>query len=374
MKILYIITQADGGGAQNYVLTLAKSFQGAVAAGNEAGEMFEQAEQEGIKIIRLKYLKRNIHPFYDVMAIFEIRKLIKNFDPDIVHLNSSKAGFVGSLAGAFLFHPVKIVFTAHGFIFNEPFSPSVKKIYLYLEKFASLFRDHIICVSLNDYNSAIAHHLVKKNKLSTIYNGLDPINFLNKSEARTKLGLPQDKLILGCVANFYKTKGLDVLIKAIAMMSEEVKTKFFTVIIGGGPEEQNISAKIQEYKLENCITLQGKIKGANTYLKAFDFFVLPSRKEGFPFVLLEAMQAGLPIVASGAGGIPEALADAEYLVKPSDPQELCQMLTKMITNYFLYGIGYFETLTHKAQIRSALFSQQKMLEDTKKVYDSLLKK
>ena len=137
MKILYLITQADGGGAQNYVLSQAKHFHGIIAAGNEATELFEAAHSFGLETYCLEHLKREISPLSDLRAILEIRELIKNLRPDIVHLNSTKAGFLGSLACWNL--KVKVIFTAHGFIFLEPMSWLKKSFYMALEKLAQEF-------------------------------------------------------------------------------------------------------------------------------------------------------------------------------------------------------------------------------------------
>ena len=132
MRILYVITQADGGGAQKYTLALAKHFNGAIAAGNEAERLFIDAQRAGLKTFELTHLKRNINLWHDVLAVWEIRKLIKSYNPDIVHLNSSKAGILGSFAC--IGTKAKMIFTAHGFVFNEPLSLPVKNFYLLWKK------------------------------------------------------------------------------------------------------------------------------------------------------------------------------------------------------------------------------------------------
>src|SRR5512135_3762816 len=98
MKILYIITQADGGGAQKYTLALARHFGGTVAAGSEAGQLFDDARSLQLTAYGLRHLKRSINPWHDFLACVEIRQLVKNTNPDIVHLNSTKAGILGSFA------------------------------------------------------------------------------------------------------------------------------------------------------------------------------------------------------------------------------------------------------------------------------------
>src|SRR6185436_2761697 len=98
MKILYIITQADGGGAQKYTLDLARHFNGAIAAGDEATKLLDAAKADGLKTYPLKHLKRDINLWHDFLAMWEIRALIDSIKPDIVHLNSTKAGILGSFA------------------------------------------------------------------------------------------------------------------------------------------------------------------------------------------------------------------------------------------------------------------------------------
>ena len=380
MKILYIITQADGGGAQKYVLALAKHFDGVIAAGDEASKLFDEAKRAGLAVYPLQHLKRNIHPWHDLLAIYEIQRLVKILKPDTVHLNSTKAGFLGSvgakLAGA------KVVFTAHGFRYLEPLSHSARAFYLAIEKLAGDFRDFIITVSGFDKKSALANNLIKPDKISTIHNGIPQIDFLTKEKARSILGLPlfskegggSYNFIFGTVANFYKTKGLDVLIDAVSLLplgegpGMRIKDDVLFVIIGNGQDFENCKLKIKNLGLESNFKLLGQVPEARTVLKAFDAFILPSRKEGFPFAILEASQAGLPIIATNVGGIPEALGDAGILIEPKNPHALKEAIEKLYEDAQLRKV-----LSQKALERSKLFTEEKMFEQTKKVYESLMK-
>lgn len=367
MKILYVITQADGGGAQKYTLALAEAFGGTIAAGNEAKRLFVDAKALGIKCVELSYLKRAINPFYDIMAVWELRKLMQEERPDIVHLNSSKAGILGSFAA--IGTKTKIVFTAHGFVFNELLPKAVKMFYLALEKIASGYRDHIIAVSNVDRQSALDNKLIDAKKITTVYNGLPQVPFLSLELARKELGLDENKIIVGSTSNFYRTKGLDILIDAVALMDEETKSKIQVAIIGEGPERKNLEVKIKNFRLENCVTLAGNISDVNKYLKAFDIFVLPSRKEGFPFAILEAMQAGLPIIATNVGGIPESLGDAGILIAPENPKALAGAMQSLLTD-----LPKQKDLAQKALQRSKLFTEEKMLAETEKAYELVMEK
>ncbi len=392
MKILYIITQADGGGAQNYTLALAKHFNGAIAAGhragsdsasNEAGKLFIDAQRAGLKTFELKHLKRRIDPWQDVLAVWEIRELIKTYEPDIVHLNSSKAGILGSFAAMGL--KKKTVFTAHGFIFNETLPWSIKSLYLSLEKTASSFRDFIITVSDADRSSALEYNLIAPEKIQIVHNGIGPIDFFTADEARGALNLSpvplplplgegrgegfKGKLTFGTVASFYKTKGLDVLLQAIAVLGKETRDKCQFVIIGDGPERRELELRIMNYELGNNVTLLGKISEAGRYLKAFDCLIMPSRKEGFPYALLEAIQAGLPIIATNVGGIPEALGNAGILIDPENPQALTEAIVKIADDQEKRSV-----LSRLARERASLFTEEKMFAETEEVYKLLIKK
>jgi glycosyltransferase involved in cell wall biosynthesis len=376
MKILYIITQADGGGAQNYTLALAKHFNGAIAAGhragsdsasNEAGKLFIDAQRAGLKTFELKHLKRKIDPWQDVLAVWEIRELIKTYEPDIVHLNSSKAGILGSFAAIGL--KKKTVFTAHGFIFNELLSTGVKNFYLSLEKIASGYRDHIITVSEADRKSALKIGLIKADKITTIHNGIGQINFLPRDDAKKQLNLFADKFIFGCVANFYKTKGVGILIDAVSMLNDEIKNHCQFIVIGDGSEFENFKLKIENLHLQGNIKLLGKMENASKYLHAFDCLIMPSRKEGLPYALLEAMQAGLPIIATNVGGIPEALGDAGILIDPENPQALAEAIVKIADDQEKRSV-----LSRLARERASLFTEEKMFAETEEVYKLLIKK
>ena len=368
-KILFIITQADGGGAQRYTLSLAKYFHGQIAAGTENNQLFEEANKLGITTYPLNHLKRNINPWHDMLSFFQIYNLVKKTKPDIVHLNSTKAGVIGSVAAKLA--GSKVIFTAHGFRFLEPLSPTSRYLYLCLEKIASYFRDFTITVSDFDRHAALENKITNENKITTIHNGLKTLEFLPALSARLNLKLNKDQFIFGTIANLYHTKGLDVLVEAIAMLPKVSLKKTQWVIIGFGDQaiHSNLTKLINKHDLTNSVKLLGKIENGFRYLKAFNAYVLPSRKEGFPYALLEAAQAGLPIVATKVGGIPEAFEGEVLLVEPENPYALSQAMHMVIADEQTRN-----DLSKKSLERSKEFTETKMLEQTEKVYEKVIKK
>lgn len=322
------------------------------AVASEPNENFAKILKEnGVEFSPIKRLQRSINPFSDLFAFFEIYSLIKSQKPDIVHLHSSKAGVLGALAGRFaLLHPFgasdgqagakKIIFTAHGWVFNEQLPWFKKWLYILISRFAALFQGAIICVSEYDKTAALKYKIAPANKLFVIHNGIDfeKLNFLDINTARealqktTRHSPLTTHYLIGTVANLYKNKAIDVLIEAAKLLQDSTpRQNFAFLVIGEGKERENLESRIKNYELKDKFFLVGSVAEAWKYLKAFDIFVLPSLKEGFPYVILEAMAAGLPIVASRTGGIPEMIVGGEsgLLITPGDAKELADAILKL---------------------------------------------
>jgi glycosyltransferase involved in cell wall biosynthesis len=371
MKILYVITQADSGGAQKYVLELAKAFRGEIATGAEKGGLLTEAADANISVYRLYHLQRSIDPLNDIPALYDLIRLVRQTRPDIVHLNSSKAGVLGSFIKPFT--KAKIVYTAHGFVFNEPLSSPVRWFYEFMEQWASKYRDYIIAVSEKDRQSALDHRIIHPHKISVIHNGIPQIKFLNKTSARQYLGLPLEKTIIGTIANFYPAKGIDILIEAASRLDQKKREQLYFAVIGDGYERIKYERLIKKYGLENSFKLLGHRELASHYLLGFDIFTLPSRKEGFPFAILEAMQAGLPIVATDVGGVREALGDAGVIIPAEQPDTLIRTITEMLyTNNPDHGLQALRQFSQKALERSQNFTAERMIEQTEKIYNFLI--
>jgi len=339
-KIIYLVTQSDFGGAQKYVFELASNlppdqYKIIVAAGSEGdGELFSRlADFANIKTIKLKNLKRLPSILGALRAIKEIEKLLFAEKPDILHLNSSAAGVLGSLAAKKYKNktclPLRVIYTAHGWAFSEP-GFLKQKIYLFLEKITAKYKDIFIVLSEKDKQAALQNKIAPQEKIIKIYNGIDSakIKFLEKPESRKILGVSP---ALGTIANFYKTKGLGYLIEAMYILRQQNKD-IALAVIGEGPERKNLEKQIVKYNLEKNISLLGKKTKASQYLKALDIFVLPSVKEGFPFVILEAMSAEIPIIATTVGAIPEILENetSGILVEPKNPKALAQTIMTLL--------------------------------------------
>lgn len=324
-KIFYIITKGNWGGAQRYVYDLSTSlpkdkFDVLVIHGQ--GEILgNRLEAEGVKTLKMPEMERDINIFSEIVIFFKLLKIFFNEKPDIVHLNSSKAGGLGALAARLSFTP-KIIFTVHGWPFNENVSLLSKLTRRFLSYLTVFLSTKTITISKEDYKQAPF-------KTVLIHNAIKDIDFKDRDSARNFLSeltkAPKDKVWIATISELHKNKGLEYLIQAVSKLKERP----IVFIIGGGEEKKNLSELIEKLNLEKNIFLMGFIKNASMYLKAFDIFTLTSIKEGYPYVLLEAGLAELPVIGSNISGIRDIIdSESGVLVEREKISEAIEKLLK----------------------------------------------
>ncbi len=335
-KILHIITKAAWGGPQVYVYDLlyeakTRGFETGIMYSTE-GELSDKISLLSITRIHVPLFEQKVGLWGNVRIIFTLQKILRKERPDIVHIHSSKAGVVGSLAARLARIP-KIIFTAHGWLHNESYPEWQKILFRFLEWLTILFSTNIITVS--ETTHAQAPDFLLSKKVSTIKNGLDTFSMYGKENARVALHLPfpPQAFVFGTIADLHKNKGLDILIHAFAQIHKQYPhTKL--CIVGGGEERASLEKVISQEKLTQDIILLGHVQNAKEYLKAFTVFVLPSRTEALGYALLEAGIAKIPCIASRIGGIPEIIEHQKtgLLVSKEDVRELSLALSFAVTN------------------------------------------
>ncbi|MDP3729364.1 MAG: glycosyltransferase [bacterium] len=373
-KILYIITKADVGGAQKYVRDLSSSLNSAV---------FETKVLYGGQDI--KWLSNKVQFFLlnDLRALFELKNIFKREQPHIIHLNSSKAGVIGALAAALYnrtaspIKKAKVIFTAHGWVFNPTNAIifPIRLLYILFHKCAAIFQDAIICVSAYDYALAKKYCIAPERKLVTINNGIDQnLKFLDSETAKKEIikklstlrfALSVDCQWIGSIGRLVKEKNYQTLIRAASLIPNAY---FF--IIGEGNEREMLNQQLKTNNLQQRFFLIDPAGEDARYLKAFDIFVMSSIKEGFPYILLEAMSAELPIVITQTGGMSEMITHNEngFTVEQKNPEALSGAITTLIKNKDIahqFAKKAQRTLQEK-------FTLKKMTRTTSALYQSLL--
>jgi glycosyltransferase involved in cell wall biosynthesis len=374
-KILYIITKGNFGGAQRYVFDLATNlakdkFETIVALGE--GETLEKKLKDaGIRVIKIHALGRNMNFTKDIVSFFEIVKIIRNEKPDIVHLNSSKAGGIGALAvrirNLVSKSNTQAIFTGHGWAFNEERNIFSKAIIAILHWFTILLSHKTIAVS-EKIKSQIKIFPFIKQKIVCIHNGIKPITFFGKEDARERL-IPHDTspLWIGMIAELHKNKGVDFAIEAFATIAQDFPDSKL-IIIGEGEERKNLEKRIAELELNERILLLGFIRDANTYLKAFDIGLCTSRTDTFPYVPLEMGLAGVPVIASWVGGIPEIIVSGEsgILNQKGDIDGIARSIVELIQD----DVERNTLIKNLEERVRNEFTFSKMLEKTEAVYSA----
>ena len=299
MKILYVITLPQLGGAQVHLLTLVtellKRGHESVVVVGAAGWLTEQLEKRSICYFVLPTLRREISPCCDFAALWHLRRIIKEYQPNLVHCHSSKAGLLGRTAAWSLGVPA--VFTVHGWAFTEGVAPRKRRIYECIEWIGGFFSQRIICVSEYDRKlgvSALRRHC---EKMLTIYNGVS-------EESPVYTGGLHEPLHLVMVARFSQQKAQGGVLQALFRLNE-CGIKVHVDFVGDGDELVSVRQLAERLSLSDQVRFLGSQMHVEELLPEYDGFLLISRWEGFPISILEAMRAELPVIASDVGGVCE---------------------------------------------------------------------
>jgi glycosyltransferase involved in cell wall biosynthesis len=378
-KILYIITKSNFGGAQRYVYDLATSipknrYNVTVALGGtgernaKTGLLKNMLEEKDIKVIPVTHFLRDMSPIQDVYAFFELYKIICKEKPDILHVMSSKAGGLGALAGRITGIPI-ILFTSHGLAYDEKWRPLWQRTLIWIASWWTFALATKTIQLTNDTYSRAKNMPCMKNKMALIHNGRTPPVFFRKEEARKTLCVTENvcgELWVGSIAELTHNKNLEVLIHALTDVHKRTQRKPHLWIIGEGEERKNLEEKATDLGFRSFLHLPGYVSNASQYLQAFDIFVLPSKKEGLPYVLLEAGLASLPVVVSNLPSIQDIIQDKETgRITETTPEKLSEVLEQLLEDVSLrkkYGLALKKHVEKE-------FSIEKMIHDTTNLYE-----
>ena len=357
MKILYGITKSNFGGAQRYVFDLAVAIkkQGhevAVLCGGR-GALVEHLAKAKIRVISLDELERDISIAQEFSSFFGIWKVLRRERPNVFHINSSKMGGLGALAGR-LSGTRKVIFTTHGWAFNEP-RPGYEKVIIKLFVWLTILFSHkTICVSEKTRRDVEGWPFIK-NKLIVINNGIREFNLAPRTD---------NSFTVGTTSELHRVKGLDILL--LAWNKFVKKHKAVLIIFNEGEERKNLQNMATNLGISDSVVFKGFVDNARSSLSGFDIFCMPSRSEAMPYGLLEAGLAGLPVIATSVGGIPEIIESGinGILIPAEDSEALMSSLILLAEDEKLRKrLG----ANLKASIQEN-FSLDKMVENTLQLY------
>ena len=357
IRVLHIITRLDMGGsaqeALQTVLTLDPQFYKVVLIKGATGESamtstelqsvkqkLAVASDRGVEVINLPSLVRRISLWNDLKAFVLIWSLIRRYKPHIVHTHTSKAGVLGRLAAWLARVPV-IIHKPHGHVFYGHFSPSLSRLFLHIERLLGRITDHIVALTPMEARDYLTLRVLTADKISIIHSGVDVHRFIAGAKQRTRkrkeLGIPADSMVIGYVGWLIPIKGVTHLVNAMAKIAEPFP-KSLLVLVGKGDDKGEEEIKLKEQVgragLADKVRFLGWRSDVAEIMGCFDIFVLPSLNEGMGRVLVEAMAAGLPIVASRVGGIPDLVKDGQngLLVPAADAPALAKAISDLLAD------------------------------------------
>ncbi len=287
------------------------------------GILFEQLAKIGVPCRKLKHLMHPISLLQDLAAYREIKQALRELQPDLLTTHSNKAGLLGRLAARSLSIPV--VHTSHGFLFSgKPGSPS-GRFYRLIEKLASKWSNRVIAVCESEFKIAEQFKVIPPQKMVVVHNGLPDLEPLPIAKPDA------DPPHLIMVARFAAPKDHQTLVKALDLLKER---PWSLTLVGDGEGRREVEQLAFKLGIRERINFLGVREDVQALLSASQIFVLSTQREGFPLSVLEAMRAGLPVVASNVGGISEAVETGTtgLLFPTGNVEALQQHLAALINN------------------------------------------
>lgn len=332
MNIAYIVTRADPiGGAQVHVRDMARAVR---EAGHRAsvitsgsGPFVDDLRAQGTPVLLMEHLSMPIAPLRDYRAFREIQQVLASLRPDLVAAHSSKAGTLARLAGRSLKIPV--VFTAHGWAFTPGVPGTHAALYRRIERLVGPLASRIITVSEFDRRLALEARIAPPERIVTVHNGIPDVPTPRSDPTRSP-----PRLVM--VARFMAQKDHRTLFQALAGLTAH---PWEVDLIGDGPLMDDTRQLSASLGLTGRVRFLGQRMDVGAILSASQAFLLISNWEGFPLSILEAMRAGLPVIASAVGGVDEAVQDGRtgFLVPRGEAAALRDRLTRLLVDADLRG-------------------------------------
>jgi glycosyltransferase involved in cell wall biosynthesis len=329
MRILHIVTLGELGGAQRYVAELAKR-QSACGFVVEvaAGTVDWLAKQTGVfsRVHRVPELRREISPLADLRALRALMTLIGSGDFDVVHTHSAKAGILGRVAAAARRVPT-VAHTSHGTVLGEKLPLHRRALYWSAERLATSLTHRMFAVS--ETERALLERALRTRPGAVRVMTLVPSHVRAITARWSPAAACPSQLV--AIGNLYPTKGYDVLLRSMRLLIDRGRDVRLT-IYGLGPARSSLEAQAAALRLTDRVVFAGNTPDAPARLASAGIFVMPSRKEGLPLSLLEAMATGVPVTATNVGAIGETLGPDVPLAHPEDPADLAAKLDALLSS------------------------------------------
>lgn len=345
IRIMRIIARLNVGGPAIHVTLLTErlgppEFASTLVCGQigpHEGDMSYLAGECGIQPVYIPELGRELSPLRDLFTLFKLWRLMRQLRPDVVHTHTAKAGFVGRIAAWLARVPVR-VHTFHGHVFQGYFSPRKTRVFLWLERFTARLSDRLITISPGLKNDlANNYRIAPPEKFVVVPLGLELAPFAqtprHQGQFRARFDIPPGVPLIGIVGRIVPVKNHDLFMQMAARLVKTIPEACF-VIVGDGESRPAVEAQGEALGLRDRLRFTGWLSDLKPAYSDMDVLVITSHNEGTPVSLIEALAAGVPVVSTAVGGVPDLLHHGDYgrLVEPGDPDALAAAVTSTLVS------------------------------------------
>jgi glycosyltransferase involved in cell wall biosynthesis len=379
IRILRIIARLNVGGPAIHVALLTQKFgapgyESRLVCGSidaSEGDMSYYAAERGVEPVYIAELGREINPLSDLRTIWKLYRLIKAYQPDVVHTHTAKAGITGRVA-AWLAGVTVIVHTFHGHVFQGYFGALKTRVFIAIEQIAARLSDTLITLTEGLRRElADEYRIARKSRITVLPLGLDLAPFAEMPRKsggfRAAWSIPPDAPLIGIVGRLVPIKNHDLFLEAARRLREQHPTARF-VIIGDGETRAQVEAQVEALGLRESVIFTGWLRDLAPAYSDMDALVISSLNEGTPVSIIEALTAGCPVVATAVGGLPDLLEGGRWgrLVPSGDAAALSEALDMTLRQP--------PSMTEARQVMQNRYGIDRLVSDLDSLYRALLDK
>jgi glycosyltransferase involved in cell wall biosynthesis len=285
-----------------------------------ADSMMHIAQQYHIEPVMLPILRGSLNPITNLRIIRQLARVMRDYQPDVVHTHTTAAGFLGRLAAWWAGVPV-VVHTLHMHPFRGYYSQLRTFLFTVLERIGARFADSIITVSEKLRREIVdRYHIAGRNRITVLPPGYDLASFAHikrgQGAFRAAWGIPADAPLVGIIGRLLPVKNHALFLQAAVRVRAELPDAHF-VIVGDGPLRSALQAQVRELELTNCVHFTGWQQDIASIYSDLNVLVISSHNEGAPVPMIEALAAGCPVVATDVGAVADVLTGTGGIVVPS---------------------------------------------------------
>jgi glycosyltransferase involved in cell wall biosynthesis len=372
IKVLELIDGGFLGGGQAHILSIAgninkNKFNISIAA--KGGQKFES------QVLTNKYPFKSIYlpKFFRKKYLNPLKEFCLEEKFDIIHSHGGTAGFYARMLEKQM-PEIKTVHTIHGIHYINSRNLFRKYTSCAIEQYLLKYTDFTICVSEADLESAVKLKIADRSKAAVIYNGINIEKFSREKVKSDLLSAKFDlsglNFVIGNISRFDEQKNQRLIIRAAARLLK-IYPELKFIFVGDGEQLFHVQLLAKHYGIQKNIFFEGERENSAEYYSVFDAFVFPSLWEGMPYVLLEAMASGVPVICSDIPCHKEVIGESEsaLLINPYKVDGLCKKIIELIENP-----GFRKSLSGKAYERVKLFDEKTMVNKIENIYEEVLNK